>query len=175
MAPLFLLLLTFFTGSLSVRYIVSMPVTKAARLHQIVENTDLKIVRAIGPPGFYLVEAPDEDHPHVHSLRGHVDSMEKEVPLRRKTRLVDPSMNDAWYLTGTTHFGSAVPVTLNATQVWSHDKKGRPTTPTRTGSSRRWAAACAMHRRARRHQAELPRRPESLHVRRRDERQPPVL
>lgn len=101
------------------RYVVEIPHARVANIADAFKQSELKISDAIGPPGWYVVEAPSPSHNHVHSMRSLATQMEELVALERFTRTTDPRLVDAWHLTGVDSSGGAIPVTLNATQAWS--------------------------------------------------------
>ena len=100
-----------------VMYTVHYAQRSASHLRQQIEDTELRVEREIGVPGWYVVSAPSSTHEHVRALQQEVDAMHELKPLHRKTR-DDPSMRDAWYLTGESRYGAAIPTFINASAAW---------------------------------------------------------
>jgi len=111
------------------RFVVHMEGMTRTQLVASLSNgmSELEVERAVGPPGWFVVKAPHSTHPHLDNLRGRSDiaHLSPLKELIRKTRLEDPSLIDAWYLTGLSHFGNPVAITNNASYVWdTYDGRG---------------------------------------------------
>lgn len=86
-------------------------------------------VRDVGVAGWHVVEAPHADHADLHALRRRALELTPLPELTRHTRdwhrHNDPSLADAWYLTGETRGGLAVAANVGAEDAWAQGVTGR--------------------------------------------------